>query len=637
MPRVIVASCIRRFAAPLDWAGVMALERDLAAACLHGFGSIRHVAMGDQPVSKWAERIKGFARRSTVVVIAPPSLADGRALADALVGVRCVVMHQSLAPTSLDSPTEFRLGAWTRQDKHRVAAAWLREQGCPAVLHVGTQPPLIDVPHAGVSGADQEAVLRRVAELPPGSAVLLEVGGEFNRGICAAVDPRTKCLFLNGNPDLRDANIATRCTEVVSNLPERLGPGLAVLLARVRPLGGDAARDVAGMLAWRLDALELVRCCCLELRQRRMAMSTANLVPRIRAFDGSSRVFHGLHRPLWFDAAGSNLARELVLASPDGAGHRHALDRQPFELDQSDTVLTPTLDVDVDLISISGVDAAAGTFRAEAVIRVRSVAELGCAATADCLRLLNACGDEHWTVLSNHHSSLDPHSLDAIVRGEFTFEPDLHRYPFDEQVLTIRLAAAGAHEHRVLRPIEGAADVDCRIPGWLVRGPHRAVTADARPAPGRRAHVVSGMEFGIRVARGTDDIKRRVALPLALIVGLAVAIVLTRGDDGWHQNQAELLSGLFLAAVALYFSEPRPAPGVRTVVDAAFVRAFLFITMLLLTVMLGIHLSQPWPALPVIGLLVSTLVCIATLSSRSWRSSIFGRLARRRRFGRSAN
>ena len=628
---------MRPFAAPLHWDGVVALERDLAAACLDGSSQIRHVAMGEEPLTKWVGRIKGWASRRTVVVLAPPALADGRALAAALAGVPCVLMHQSLDASSVDSPAEFRLGAWTRQDKHRIAGAWLREQDCPAALHVGSQPPLLDIPHVSVSGADQAVVLRRVAELPPGSALLLEAGGEFNRGVCAAVDARTKCLFLNGNPDLRDVTIATRCTEVVSNLPERLGPGLAVLLARVRPLGGDAARDVAGMLAWRMDALDLVRNCCLELRQRRMAMSTANLVSRIRAFDGSSRVFHGLHRPLWFDAAGSNLARELVLASPDGAGHRHALDRQPSEVNRSDTVLTPTLDVDVDLISISGVDAAAGTFRAEAVIRVRSVAELGCAAPADCLRLLNACGDEHWTILSNHHSSLDPHSLDAIVRGEFTFEPDLRRYPFDEQVLTMRLAAAGTHEHRVLRPIEGAADVDCRIPGWLVRGPHRAVTADARPAPGRQAHVVSGMEFGIRVARATDDIKRRVALPLALIVGLAVAIVLTRGDEGWRQNQAELLSGLFLAAVALYFSEPRPAPGVRTMVDAAFVRAFLFITMLLLTVMLDLHLSHRWTALPWVGLIASTVVCGATLAGRSWRSSVIGGLARRRRFGRSAN
>jgi len=166
---------------------------------------------------------------------------------------------------------------------------------------------------------------------------------------------------------------------------------------------------------------------------------------------------------------------------------------------------------------------------------------------------------------------------------------------------------------------------------------HRAVTADARPVPSRQAHVVSGMEFGLRVARGTDDIKRRVALPLALIVGLAAAIVLTKGDEGWRQNQAELLSGLFLAAVALYFSEPRPAPGVRTMVDAAFVRAFLFITMLLLTVMLGIHISNPSPWLPIVGLVLSGIACIATLLTRSWRRSVFGRLTRRGRFGRPAN
>jgi hypothetical protein len=146
---------MRPFTAPLRWEGVVSLERDLAAACLDGSSQIRHVAMGDEPLTKWVGRIKGWASRRTVVVLAPPALADGRALAAALAGVPCVLMHQSLDASSVDSPAEFRLGAWARQDKHRVAGAWLREQACPAALHVGSQPPLLDIPHISVSGADQ--------------------------------------------------------------------------------------------------------------------------------------------------------------------------------------------------------------------------------------------------------------------------------------------------------------------------------------------------------------------------------------------------------------------------------------------------------------------------------------------------
>ena len=263
-----------------------------------------------------------------------------------------------------------------------------------------------------------------------------------------------------------------------------------------------------------------------------------------------------------------------------------------------------------------------------AIIRVHSRHALQAESVQDCLRILNACDEGHWIPHASPTASPECNTLESVVRGEFTFEPQLLRYPFDRQVLSIRLAATGRHAHRVMRPIDGAADIDCRAPGWLVVGPYRAVTADARPAGGGKARVISGMEFGINVVRATGDIKRRVVLPLLLIVLLSTAIVLSSGGDDWLQNQAELLCGLFLAAVALYFSEPRPAPGVRTLVDAVFVRAFVFISILLLSVVISIHAAPPWPWAPVAGIVLAMVVCGASLVRGSWRAELFGRVAR---------
>jgi hypothetical protein len=626
VPKVVIASILNPFEAPLPWSEVCRLERDLALEALAGAAGVRFIQGSTSDVDGVVRRLRRIARQSTLAVLTPPSVKEARELMDSLSHVDCVAFHQSLEPTRRSIGREFRLGAWSRLDKHRAALAWLGEQRPPAALHVGVEPPLIDVAHLRVDPRRLEEVDRAAATLPEGSTLLLEAGGATNRELCERLGRHLRFVFLNGNPTLDDPTLAGRCIEIVSNLPERLGPGISSVLASVRPNAGLPEREVAGMLAWRLDAMELIRSAFLELRQRRCRVTPKSMADRVASHDGSARVFHGLHRPAWFGADGSNQNRELVLATPDGHGGRRAIDLQPCLA--AEARLVPTLDVDVDLIGINGVDAASGTFRAEAIIRVHSRDALQAESVQDCLRILNACDEGHWIPHAAPTASPHGNTLESVVRGEFTFEPQLLRYPFDRQMLGIRLAATGRHAHRVMRPIDGAADIDCRAPGWLVVGPHRAVTADARPVGGGTARVISGMEFGINVVRATGDIKRRVVLPLLLIVLLSTAIVLSSGGDDWLQNQAELLCGLFLAAVALYFSEPRPAPGVRTLVDAVFVRAFVFISILLLSVVISIHAAEPWPWAPVAGILLAVSICSATLVRGSWRKVLFGRVAR---------
>jgi len=629
VPKVVIASIMNRFEEPLPWPEVRQLERDLALGALAATRGIQFLQASATDIVGLVRKLQKLPRRSTLVVLTPHGLRESKALMEGMRGVDCVAFHQSLEPCRNKPVREFRLGAWSRIDKHRVAEAWMKRKGMGSTLHIGDEPPLFDVPHLTIDPNNLAEVERSVAMLPAGAMVFLEAGGELNRMLCDRLRRDLRFVFLNGNPPLGDATLAGRCVEIVSNLPERLGAGISSLLARVRPNGGAAEREVAGMLAWRLDAVEIIRCAVVELKQRRHRVSPTRIAERVSSYDGSARVFHGLHRPLWFDVDGKNLNRELVLASPDGLGGRRALDLQPRIA--SEVTLEPTLDVDVDLVNISGVDAAAGTFRAEAVVRVRSCDPLHAESLQDCLRIINASGEGHWTPISPDIDGSSSNSLEAIVRGEFAFEPRLQSYPFDRQVLSIRLAASGRHASRVLRPIDGAADIDCRTPGWLVVGPHRAVTADGRPTAGGSARVVSGMEFGIHVVRGTDEIKRRVAFPLAIIVGLSMAIALADGGDDWRNNQPELLTGLFLAAVALYFSEPRPAPGVRTIVDAVFVRVFLFISVLLLALLVSIHYPQPWPWLQVGGVIAALVACGVSVARTSSRTLFFGRALRRRR------
>jgi hypothetical protein len=63
-------------------------------------------------------------------------------------------------------------------------------------------------------------------------------------------------------------------------------------------------------------------------------------------------------------------------------------------------------------------------------------------------------------------------------------------------------------------------------------------------------------------------------------------------------------------------------------VDAVFVRAFVFISILLLSVVISIHAAEPWPWAPVAGILLAVSICSATLVRGSWRKVLFGRVAR---------
>jgi peptidoglycan/LPS O-acetylase OafA/YrhL len=55
---------------------------------------------------------------------------------------------------------------------------------------------------------------------------------------------------------------------------------------------------------------------------------------------------------------------------------------------------------------------------------------------------------------------------------------------------------------------------------------------------------------------------------------------------------AGLLGSVFLSAVALYFAEPKPSPGARTLIDAVYLRAFLLFGGMLIGVLVCTRLPE---------------------------------------------
>lgn len=622
-----ILSLLEPFDAPVPMDRVRFLQSELAALAIaearrEGMPSRASVSFESVEfcgVQQAVASVTDACRGVPVVVLAPSDPDAGLAVATAVAGLPTVVLHQNLDPAVGPHPRSFRLGTGDRHHKGKAAAALLAARGQRAAVFVGTSPPtdglaaipsLIVIEPPADEASAPACAARALELLPAGGAVLLECGGARNRALARAIAGRADVVFLNGNPDVHDALAAARVTEVVGNLPERIGGGLASAVAAVLPAPSQADLDAAGMLAWRVDAVRLVIDAADGIAERTPSALVDALAARIAACDGRRRVVRGWHRPIWFDSDRRNACTEAVAAHVDPVAGRRVTDRlQVVPAPDGSFIQVPSLAVDVDIADIGRVDEAAGTFEAEATVRLQSDLPWTDGPQPSCIRVLNAVGDPEWFV----SPSLGAGTYG--IRGTFRFEPDLLAYPLDVQLLPVRIAAAGAHASAVVRAIPRDADIDCNCPGWRVVGGHRGVACSVRPVPDGKPTVVQGVEFGIRLRRARRDVQMRVALPIVLLVVVGAAALLAGGQD--HAEMvAGILASLFLSAVALYFAEPKPSPGARTLIDAVYARVFVVFAGMLVAVLLAMRLP-PDAYGPVVAAIACALpvACVAMLAS----------------------
>lgn len=625
--QVDVISVLERFDAPIPWDRVRLLERALAEHainCAHRDGVPRgHKLRFIQMECASPEGVESAVRRIVrnrirpFVVLAPSSQQSGKVLADALHGYPCVLFHQNLAPALVPTSRSFRMGIGTREQKHSAAAALLAARGTKSALlvttasatqgsevHNGLAAVRLAVPANPEVFGELESMVHvlkildgsslpddfhsRLSNFPLDIPVLLECGGPLNRSIATALSGSRDIILLNGNPDPSDALANTRLVEIVGNLPDRIGGALASAVVVCTGKSDPADLDTAGMFAWRIDALRLVAECLDGIPSLEPRATADRLAASIASFDGIRRIFRGWHRPVWFDALRCNACIETVTARVDSATRRRVLDPAQVALGPNQSWRSvAVLAVDLDFVEAGSINESAGTFVAEAVVGIESSGHPLDAAQSAGVRVLNAVGEPEWI-------AMEPSSGTRrvfVLRGTFRFDPELAAYPFDTQLLTIRLAADGHAVDALLSPVPGIADVECAIPGWRVESGHRATCVQARCSADGAPKVHHGIEFGIRARRARRDIQYRVALPLALL-SLVAATSVVAGDGEHIEMTAGLLGSVFLSAVALYFAEPKPSPGARTLIDAVYLRAFLLFGGMLIGVLVCTRLPE---------------------------------------------
>ena len=618
---VHVLSLLETFDAPVPMDRLRFIESELArfaiaeaardgipGRCRVSFGQLRFASI-DDAVAEIRDRCRG----GVVVVLTPSDLAIGRALSAATAAMPCILLHQNLDPASAEHPLAFRLGVGDREHKASAAVALLAIRRCGGAVFVGASAPAkalsalpglvaIDPP---VDASGVEGCARRIAQsLASGGTVLLECGGELNRALARALAGRADVIFLNGNPDACDAAVAARLTEVVGNLPDRIGGKLASALAVVTGGASQAELDAVGMLAWRIDALRLVLEAVHGVGDA--SPDARSLAAWIGACDGRQRIFRGWHRPIWFDASRRNACVEAVAARVDIASGRRVADCEQVAPDgEGRFTRVPSLALDVDVVEVGRIDEAMGTFEAEAAVRVVSDTEWSHLNGPQCIRVLNSVGEPTWAAVPGRGPGA------YLLRGTFRFEPDLIAYPLDSQLLTVRIAATGTHAAAIVRAMPRGADMECECAGWRVLGGHRGITYAVRPTPDGQPAAVQGVEFGVRMRRTRRDVQVRVGLPLAILVAIAAAALLAGGAER-AEMVAGILASLFLSAVALYFAEPKPSAGARTLIDAIYARAFVLLAVLLVGALLAMRL--PAESYSTVVLFMAALLPFACLA-----------------------
>jgi hypothetical protein len=531
----------------------------------------------------------------------PADAELSRSIAAKLPLERCVLLHQNLDPAMLPNSCSLRLGMGVRGDKLKVAAALVRDHGGTPPILVSRLPVegtpldgLVRVMEGPRDPADAQEWLRQAVDPASEELLILECGGATNRAIAASVAGRIPILFLNGNPDTADLAASSRVREVVGNLPERIGGALAAAVAAVTGDSELKDLDTAGMLAWRIDGVRLAVASADRLSVPAGESLSRAMHRRMLQFDGRRSVFRGWHRPMWFGADGCNRGVETVVARIDTVTQRRVTgELQVRESASGDSRIVGTLGVDVDFVSVSDIKEDAGTFEAELIVRVDGGEGEPCVEPSRCLRIMNAVTLPDWLAPVQD----GPRVIAQRVYGTFEFAPDLALYPLDRQLLSVRMAPAEARDGAVIRPIPNCRDTDCELVGWRIACGHRGVTCTARPSAGGEPEAVQGIEFGLHLARARADVPIRVCIPLILLTAIAATAAAVSSLESLDITVG-LLGSVFLTAVALYFSEPKPAPGARTLVDAIYQRVFVIFAILLVATLIATQFGdERYPAI----------------------------------------
>jgi ABC-type branched-subunit amino acid transport system substrate-binding protein len=250
----------------------------------------------------------------------------------------------------------------------------------------------------------------------------------------------------------------------------------------------------------------------------------------------------------------------------------------------------PVLYLHLDMIRMFEVETNERRFDAEFYLTLRSHKDLSIEAIdfTNAFRSNTARQPIKWRQVAKYHDDVDeglgPRRI-YHVTGRFAFEPDLAKYPFDEQLVTISFQPADASSVFILQPPGGALrQKSFRVEDWKLIS-HYVGTTDRiiTSVRGRslEEHVVPYYNFNYTwvMRREVIDYLVRVVVPLVfiLIVAYLAAFIPRREFNATIAIQVTAL----LSAIALYFTLAQPNSDEITLSDKIFVSSYAIVSLMI--------------------------------------------------------
>src|SRR5688572_4338140 len=171
------------------------------------------------------------------------------------------------------------------------------------------------------------------------------------------------------------------------------------------------------------------------------------------------------------------------------------------------------------------------------------------------------------------------------ISGKFFFDPDLKRYPFDEQKFPIILQASNALETFLVQPPDQEfRDTTFTSAGWIYKSNYVGydqdiVTSDNNFSSLQKNIPYYKFSFVYILKRARIDFSLKIVVPLLAI------LIITYFSVYIPRREFEALCGIqvtaLLAAIALYFSTYKPEMQYATMSDKIFIFTYIMITSLI--------------------------------------------------------
>lgn len=171
------------------------------------------------------------------------------------------------------------------------------------------------------------------------------------------------------------------------------------------------------------------------------------------------------------------------------------------------------------------------------------------------------------------------------VSGRFMFEPDLRKYPFDQQVFSISFQPAKTSQAFFIQPpSEAVRGKAFQVDGWRIESHYVGtneliIRSVAGPMSEERIIPYYNFNYTWVMKRQVIDYMLRVVVPLTFIIIVAyLAIFIPRAE--FEAIMAIQVTAL-LSAIALYLALNQPSADDATLSDKIFVMAYATISVMI--------------------------------------------------------